>query len=112
MYKRQVQVGATTARASRTVTRTMVANGDLVVDGKRGARTNARLERWSGSGRINGWFSHYDVKNMQRKLDVPVTGRTDARTVRALQRTVGTRVDGQWGPRTTKAVQRYLNRIY
>ena len=50
--------------------------------------------------------------DMQRKLDVPVTGRTDARTVRALQRTVGTRVDGQWGPRTTKAVQRYLNRIY
>jgi hypothetical protein len=105
-------VGAT-ATASRSTTRTAPATnsaGKLVVDGIRGPKTNAAIERWVG-GSVNGTLSRSDVKALQRKVGSAPDGVIGPKTVGALQTRIGARKNGSHSldRATVKALQAYLN---
>ena len=98
-----------TSAASRSTARTAPA-GKLVVDGIRGPRTNAAIERWVG-GSVNGSLSRSDIKALQRKVGSAPDGVVGPRTVRALQAKIGARANGSrtLDRATVRALQSYLN---
>jgi resuscitation-promoting factor RpfA len=109
--------GASTAAASRSATRTAVhhsspaaSHGRLVVDGIRGPKTNAAIERWVG-GSVNGSLSRSDVKALQRKVGSAPDGVIGPKTTRALQRHIGARQNGAHNldRATVRSLQQYLN---
>ena len=105
----------TTARASRSTVRKapakVVSSGKLAVDGVRGPKTNAAIERWVG-GSVNGSISRSDVKALQRKVGSAPDGAIGPKTVRALQAKIGARKNGSHSldRATVKTLQAYLNR--
>jgi hypothetical protein len=111
-----VDARSTTSRASRSTIRTApVAThstraGKLVVDGIRGPRTNAAIERWVG-GSVNGTLSRTDVKALQRKVGSAPDGVIGPKTIRALQTTIGARKNGAryLDRATVRTLQSYLN---
>jgi resuscitation-promoting factor RpfA len=104
-----------TARASRSTVRTApakaVSGGKLVVDGVRGPKTDAAIERWVG-GSVNSAISHADVKAMQRKVGSAPDGVIGPKTIRALQTKIGARKNGSRSldSATVRTLQAYLNR--
>jgi hypothetical protein len=102
--------GATAASASRTaaVSRSTVRTGKLVVDGQKGPRTRAAIERWVG-GSVNSSIGRADTRLLERKIGGSVNGSLNRADVKKLQRIVGSAQDGSWGPKTTAALQRHLN---
>ena len=103
----------TTARASRSTTRKAPAHhsaGKLVVDGIRGPKTNAAIERWVG-GSVNGSLSRSDVRALQRKVGSAPDGAIGPRTMRALQTKIGARKNGSHhlDRATVRTLQSYLN---
>ena len=110
-----VQAGSTTTRASRSTVRSAPARsasaGKLVVDGVRGPKTNAAIERWVG-GSVNGTLSRTDVKALQRKVGSAPDGVIGPRTVRALQTKIGAKRNGSHSldRATVRSLQSYLNR--
>jgi resuscitation-promoting factor RpfA len=86
-------------------------SGRLVVDGIRGPKTNAAIERWVG-GSVNGSLSRSDIKLLQRKVGSVPDGIVGPKTVRALQTTIGARHNGSHSldRATVRALQSYLNR--
>jgi resuscitation-promoting factor RpfA len=109
--------GASTAAASRSATRTAVhhsspaaSHSRLVVDGIRGPKTNAAIERWVG-GSVNGSLSRSDVKALQRKVGSAPDGVIGPKTTRALQRHIGARQNGAHNldRATVRSLQQYLN---
>ena len=109
-----VDAGSTTSRASRSTTRTAPAHttraGKLVVDGIRGPKTNAAIERWVG-GSVNGTLSRTDVKALQRKVGSAPDGVIGPKTMRALQTKIGARKNGAryLDRATVRTLQTYLN---
>lgn len=110
-----VDAGSTVSRASRSATRTAPAAhatraGTLVVDGIRGPKTNAAIERWVG-GSVNGTLSRTDVKALQRKVGSAPDGIIGPKTVRALQTKIGARKNGAryLDRATVRTLQTYLN---
>ena len=93
---------------SRSEVRTPAAAGALVVDGIRGPKTNAAIEKWVGATQ-DGALSATDVKALQAKVGSGQDGVIGPKTTAALQQVVGADQDGIWGPQTTKALQTYLN---
>ena len=110
-----VNAGSTTTRASRSTVRSAPARsasaGKLVVDGVRGPKTNAAIERWVG-GSVNGTLSRTDVKALQRKVGTAPDGVIGPRTVRALQTKIGAKRNGSHSldRATVRSLQSYLNR--
>jgi len=110
-----VNAGSTTTRASRSTVRSAPARsasaGKLVVDGVRGPKTNAAIERWVG-GSVNGTLSRTDVKALQRKVGSAPDGVIGPRTVRALQTKIGAKRNGSHSldRATVRSLQSYLNR--
>ncbi|WP_344137818.1 transglycosylase family protein [Pedococcus bigeumensis] len=107
--------GSTTSRASRSTTRKApvahpTRTGKLVVDGIRGPRTNAAIERWVG-GSVDGTLSRTDVKALQRKVGSAPDGVIGPKTVRALQTKIGARKNGAryLDRATVRTLQTYLN---
>jgi hypothetical protein len=109
--------GGSTAAASRSATRTAVhhsspaaSHGRLVIDGIRGPKTNAAIERWVG-GSVNGSLSHSDVRALQRRVGSAPDGIIGPKTTRALQRHIGARQNGahHLDRATVRALQQYLN---
>ena len=96
--------------ASRSTTRTAPAAGKLVVDGIRGPKTNAAIERWVG-GSVNGSLSRTDVKALQRRVGSAPDGVIGPKTVRALQAKIGARANGSrtLDRATVRSLQSYLN---
>ena len=109
-----VDAGSTTSRASRSTTRNAPAAhstaGKLVVDGIRGPKTNAAIERWVG-GSVNGTLSRSDVKALQRKVGSAPDGIIGPKTMRALQTRIGARKNGAryLDRATVRTLQTYLN---
>ncbi|SDP44449.1 Transglycosylase-like domain-containing protein [Pedococcus dokdonensis] len=109
-----VNARTTTSTASRSTTRKAPAvshrAGKLVVDGIRGPKTNAAIERWVG-GSVNGTLSRTDVKALQRKVGSAPDGIIGPRTVRALQTKIGARHNGarHLDRATVRTLQSYLN---
>lgn len=105
-----VSVAATTASRSSVRTALPSRSGTLVVDGIRGPKTNAAIERWVG-GSVNGTLSRSDVQLLQRKVGSAPDGIIGPKTVRALQTTIGaTRNGAQYLDRATvRSLQSYLN---
>ena len=107
-----VSAGSTAGTASRSTARKAPAKstGKLVVDGIRGPRTNAAIERWVG-GSVNGTLSRTDVKALQRKVGSAPDGVIGPRTVRALQTKIGARKNGarHLDRATVRTLQSYLN---
>ena len=109
-----VDAGSTAGTASRSMTRTAPArhasSGALVVDGIRGPKTNAAIERWVG-GSVNGTLSRTDVKALQRKVGSAPDGIIGPKTVRALQTKIGARKNGAHSldRATVRSLQSYLN---
>lgn len=106
-----VNPGSTAApRASRSASRAPVSAGKLVVDGIRGPKTNAAIERWVG-GSVNGSLSRTDIKALQRKVGSVPDGIIGPKTVRALQTTIGAqRTGARYLDRATvRSLQTYLN---
>jgi len=110
-----VNAGSTaTQAASRSSARTAPSHshraGRLVVDGIRGPKTNAAIERWVG-GSVNGSLSRSDVRALQRRVGSAPDGIIGPRTVRALQGTIGARKNGahHLDRATVRALQVYLN---
>jgi hypothetical protein len=106
---------STIRTASRSTTRKAPAvhatrAGKLVVDGIRGPKTNAAIERWVG-GSVNGTLSRSDVKALQRKVGSAPDGVIGPRTMRALQTTIGARKNGAryLDRATVRTLQTYLN---
>lgn len=93
---------------SRSEVRNPAAAGALVVDGIRGPKTNAAIEKWVGATQ-DGALSATDVKALQAKVGSGQDGVIGPKTTAALQQVVGADQDGIWGPQTTKALQTYLN---
>jgi hypothetical protein len=107
-----VNAGSTAApRASRSAKRAPVSSGTLVVDGLRGPKTNAAIERWVG-GSVNGTLSRSDVRRLQRKVGSAPDGVIGPKTVRALQTKIGAKKNGAryLDRATVRALQSYLNR--
>jgi resuscitation-promoting factor RpfA len=103
--------GNTSTTVSRSAARKAVtAHGTLVVDGIRGPKTNAAIERWVG-GSANGSLSRSDVKALQRKVGSAPDGVIGPRTVRALQTKIGATRNGSrhLDRATVRSLQRYLN---
>jgi len=109
--------GGATEAASRSATRTALphsspaaSHGRLVVDGIRGPKTNAAIERWVG-GSVNGSLSRSDVRALQRKVGSAPDGIIGPKTTRALQRHIGARQNGAHNldRATVRALQQYLN---
>ena len=106
-----VNPGSTAApRAARSASRAPVSAGKLVVDGIRGPKTNAAIERWVG-GSVNGSLSRTDIKALQRKVGSVPDGIIGPKTVRALQTTIGAqRTGARYLDRATvRSLQTYLN---
>ena len=110
-----VSAGSTASTASRSTTRTAPAKssvkaGKLAVDGIRGPKTNAAIERWVG-GSVNGSLSRTDVKALQRKVGSAPDGVIGPKTVRALQTKIGARKNGSHSldRATVRSLQSYLN---
>jgi resuscitation-promoting factor RpfA len=107
-----VNVGSTaTQAASRSSVREApVTAGRLVVDGLRGPKTNAAIERWVG-GSVNGNLSRSDVQALQRKVGSAPDGLIGPKTVRALQVKIGARPNGAryLDRATVSTLQSYLN---
>ena len=109
-----VDAGSTTSTASRSTTRKAPASsthaGKLVVDGIRGPKTNAAIERWVG-GSVNGTLSRTDVKALQRKVGSAPDGVIGPKTMRALQTKIGARKNGAryLDRATVRTLQTYLN---
>lgn len=106
-----VNPGSTAApRASRSASRAPVSAGKLVVDGIRGPKTNAAIERWVG-GSVNGSLSRTDIKALQRKVGSVPDGIIGPKTVRALQTTIGAQRNGAryLDRATVRSLQTYLN---
>lgn len=82
--------------------------GKLAVDGIRGPKTNAGIEKWGGRP-MDGRLDRADNRALQGKVGAAQDGVVGPQTTRALQRKVGASVDGQWGPQTTSRLQSYLN---
>ena len=107
---------STEAAASRSAARTPVrstshlSSAPLVVDGIRGPKTNAAIERWVG-GSVNGSLSRTDVKALQRTVGSAPDGIIGPKTTRALQRHIGARQNGahHLDRATVRALQKYLN---
>ena len=95
-------------QTSRSETREAPAAGGLVVDGIRGPKTNAAIEKWVGVAQ-DGTLSSTDVKALQAKVGTVQDGIIGPKTTAALQSVVGATQDGIWGPKTTSALQTYLN---
>ena len=93
---------------TRSEVRTPAAAGALAVDGIRGPKTNAGIEKWVGTAQ-DGALSSTDVKALQAKVGTVQDGVIGPKTTGALQSVVGATQDGIWGPQTTKALQTYLN---
>ena len=112
-----VSVGSTAA-ASRSSVRTAPSVsrssstrvGKLAVDGIRGPKTNAAIERWVG-GSVNGTLTRSDVQLLQRKVGSAPDGVIGPKTVRALQTKIGAKRNGarHLDRETVRALQRYLN---
>ena len=109
---------AATVSASRSATRTPVrkasaatSHARLVIDGIRGPKTNAAIERWVG-GSVNGSLSRSDVQALQRRVGSAPDGIIGPKTTRALQRYIGARQNGAHylDRATVRALQSYLNR--
>jgi hypothetical protein len=104
--------GQAASRSSSRVApaRTATRAGKLVVDGIRGPKTNAAIERWVG-GSVNGSLSRSDVRALQRKVGSAPDGIIGPKTVRALQTTIGARKNGahHLDRATVRALQVYLN---
>jgi hypothetical protein len=103
-----------TPRASRSTVRKApkaVSHGKLVVDGIRGPKTNAAIERWVG-GSVNGSISRSDIKALQRKVGASADGVVGPKTIRALQVKIGAKKNGSRSldRATVKTLQAYLNR--
>ncbi len=108
-----VPAGSTAGRASRSTVRSApvrAVSGKLAVDGIRGPKTNAAIERWVG-GSVNGSLSRTDVKALQRKVGSAPDGIIGPRTVRALQAKIGARKNGSHSldRATVRSLQSYLN---
>lgn len=110
-----VDAGSTTTQtaASRSTVRKAPAAtsaGTLVVDGIRGPRTNAAIERWVG-GSVDGTLSRTDVKALQRKVGSAPDGVIGPKTVAALQAKIGARKNGSHSldRATVRSLQGYLN---
>jgi hypothetical protein len=110
-----VDAGSTAGTASRSTTRKAVPThstraGKLVVDGIRGPKTNAAIERWVG-GSVNGTLSRTDVKALQRKVGSVPDGVIGPKTMRALQTGIGARKNGarHMDRATVRTLQTYLN---
>ncbi|MFC8503779.1 transglycosylase family protein [Pedococcus sp. NPDC057267] len=82
----------------------------LVVDGIRGPKTNAAIERWVGA-RVDGDLTRADARALQRKVGSVPDGIIGPKTVRALQATIGARQNGSHtlDRATVSALQTYLN---
>ncbi len=103
--------GSTATTTSRSTARKAVpSQGKLVVDGIRGPKTNAAIERWVG-GSVNGTLSRADVKALQRKVGSVPDGVVGPKTVRALQTKIGASKNGSrhLDRATVRSLQRYLN---
>ena len=106
---------ASSAVASRSTTRKALSSssshGKLAVDGIRGPKTNAAIERWVG-GSVNGDLSRGDVQRLQRKVGSAPDGVIGPKTVRALQGHIGARKNGAHylDRATVRSLQSYLNR--
>jgi hypothetical protein len=96
--------------ASRSSARHAAPAGRLVVDGIRGPKTNAAIERWVG-GSVNGSLSRTDVKALQRKVGSAPDGVIGPKTIRALQSRIGARHNGSrtLDRATVRSLQSYLN---
>ena len=109
-----VDAGSTRSTASRSTTRKAPAAsthaGKLVVDGIRGPKTNAAIERWVG-GSVNGTLSRTDIKALQRKVGSAPDGVIGPKTMRALQTKIGARRNGSHhlDRATVRTLQSYLN---
>jgi hypothetical protein len=108
-----VNAGSTTTQAaSRSTVRKAPATaaGKLAVDGIRGPKTNAAIERWVG-GSVNGTLSRTDVKALQGKVGSAPDGVIGPKTIRALQTTIGARKNGSHSldRATVRSLQSYLN---
>jgi hypothetical protein len=109
-----VNAGSAAGTASRSTTRKAPAAsakaGKLVVDGIRGPKTNAAIERWVG-GSVDGNLSRTDVKALQRKVGAAPDGVIGPRTMRALQTKIGARKNGSrhLDRATVRTLQSYLN---
>jgi hypothetical protein len=108
---------ATSSRSTQAASRSTVRKapshasvGRLTVDGIRGPKTNAAIERWVG-GSVNGSLSRSDVRALQRKVGATADGVIGPRTVRALQTKIGARHNGSRSldRATVRALQSYLN---
>ncbi|WP_270886815.1 transglycosylase family protein [Pedococcus sp. 5OH_020] len=89
----------------------VASSGRLVVDGVRGPKTNAAIERWV-RGSVNGSLSRSDVQALQRKVGSGADGIIGPKTVRALQGKIGARKNGarSLDNATVRSLQSYLNR--
>jgi peptidoglycan hydrolase-like protein with peptidoglycan-binding domain len=112
-----VNPGSTAGVASRSTSRAAIrpavarhSAAPLVVDGVRGPKTNAAIERWVG-GSVNGTLSRADVQQLQRKVGSAPDGIVGPKTVRALQTKIGAHRNGAryLDTATVRALQRYLN---
>ena len=95
-------------QSSRSEARTSTADGALVVDGIRGPKTNAAIEKWVGVSQ-DGVLSASDVQALQGKVGTAQDGIIGPITTTAVQQLVGAAEDGIWGPETTSKLQTYLN---
>ena len=98
------QQAAPQQQASRSEVRTA---GALAVDGLRGPKTNAGIEKWVGVAQ-DGVLSSTDIQALQAKVGAGQDGVIGPKTTAALQQVVGAHQDGIWGPQTTKALQTHL----
>ena len=80
----------------------------LAVDGIRGPKTNAAIEKWGGRT-MDGSLDVGDKQALQGRVGTSQDGIVGPATTKALQRKVGASVDGKWGPQTTSRLQTYLN---
>jgi hypothetical protein len=106
-----VSAGSTTTTASRSTARKAVSSqARLVVDGIRGPKTNAAIERWVG-GSVDGTLSRSDIKALQRKVGSVPDGIVGPKTVRALQTRIGATKNGSrhLDRATVRSLQLYLN---
>ena len=108
-----------TSSSDRTVSRSAVRTaparhaapaGKLAVDGIRGPKTNAAIERWVGA-RVDGNLDRADARALQRKVGSTPDGVIGPKTVRALQTKIGARHNGSHtlDRATVRALQTYLN---
>jgi hypothetical protein len=96
--------------APKAAARSSVRAGKLAVDGVRGPKTNAAIERWVG-GTVNGSLSRSDIQRLQRVVGAAPDGVIGPKTVRALQAKIGAKKNGAryLDRATVRTLQSYLN---